>query len=373
MEFVTRHKAGERISDLCREFDISRKTGHKIWNRYKEIGVEGLFDVSRAPRRIPHKTPRELVELLVQERTKHPTWGPKKLKVMVERSAGIALPSSSTIGGILKSRGLIEPRRRRQRATPRPTGLRATTSANEVWCIDYKGQFRLGDGTYCYPLTLTDHCTRFILCCEGMGAIRDEAARDVCLAVFAEHGLPLVIRSDNGPPFASSGLATLTRLSVLWLRLGIELERIEPGHPEQNGRHERMHRTLKRDTTRPAAFNLLQQQERFDAFVDEFNTSRPHEALEMKRPADLYQPAERKLPAKVPEPTYPLHDDVLHVERNGLLRVGPRHLVHLSAALAGERVGIREEDDGRYLVSFMHLDLGHVSPDRRAFTPISST
>lgn len=371
MEFVTRRRKGERMADLCREFGISRKTGHKIWNRFKDVGVEGLFDASRAPRRIPHKTADELVELVVAERRKHPTWGPKKLKSMIE-SSGILLPSAATLYTVLRKRGLIEPKKVRVRAAPRPTKLRMTTAPNEVWSADYKGQFRLGNGEYCYPLTVTDHFSRFILGCEAMSAIRDETARECFLALFQEHGVPTAIRTDNGPPFASTALATLTRLSVLWLRLGIELERIEPGHPEQNGRHERMHRTLKQETTRPAAENMLQQQERFDAFVAEFNNVRPHESLDMKKPADFFAPALRRLPAKLPEPSYPLHDDVLRVEENGLLRVMKRKKLFLATPLKGEHVGIREEDDGRFLITFMSLDLGHASADGTKFTPLTS-
>jgi transposase InsO family protein len=373
MEFVARRKAGERIGDLCREFQISRKTGHKIWNRYRDIGIEGLLDASRAPKRIPHRTPEEIVQLVVAERTKHPTWGARKLKHVIEQTMSIALPSSWTIAKILKQRGLIETRPHRKHAQPRPTKLRTTSAVNEVWCADYKGQFRMADGRYCYPLTVSDHASRFILCCEGMHAISDSAARESFIALFRERGLPIAIRSDNGVPFASSGLATLTRLSVLWLRLGIELERIEPGHPEQNGRHERMHRTLKKETTRPAGANLLQQQERFDAFVDAFNMERPHEALDMKRPGDVYIASERRLPSKLATPSYPLHDDAIDVMSNGQIKLlRQRGAVHLATALAGELVGLREEDDGRYLISFMHIDLGHVSADGRSFVPMSA-
>jgi transposase InsO family protein len=311
------------------------------------------------------------VELVVNARKKHPTWGPKKLKDVLETDSGVLLPSSSTIGDILKKRGLIEPRRRRARFEPRPTKLRTTTAPNQVWCADYKGQFRLGNGQYCYPLTITDHHSRFLFACEGMSRISDDAAREHFLWVFAEHGLPTAIRSDNGVPFASTGLATLTRLSALWLRLGIELERIEPGHPEQNGRHERMHRTLKRETTRPAAANALAQQERFDAFIHEFNHDRPHEALDMKRPAQIHAPAVRRLPQKLPTLCYPLHDDVIDVDRRGHVRVrGRAHYV--ARALAEESLGLREEDDGRLLLSFAALDLGHISKDGTTFTALSA-
>ncbi|MEJ7603143.1 MAG: integrase core domain-containing protein [Kofleriaceae bacterium] len=361
---------GERLTDLCREYGISRKTGNKVKKRFDELGITGLADKSRAPKVIPHKSSRELVELVVAERNKHPTWGPKKIKEVLERRLGNKLPSISTVGCVLLRNGLVTPRkvRLRHKSTTAMT-LRPALVPNDVWCIDYKGQFRLGDGTYCYPLTITDQCSRFILGCEGMGAISDEEAREVCESIFRTFGLPLAMRSDNGVPFSSVGLGGLTKLSAYWLRLGIALERIRPAHPEENGQHERMHRTLKAETTRPAKTNLLQQQERFDAFVDEFNQERPHEAINMKFPADVFVPSSRAHPKNLPELDYPTHDDVVVVNRYGHLRFGGRQ-VQLTSALAGQPVGVREEMDGRWLVSFASLDLGHVERDR-TFTPIN--
>jgi transposase InsO family protein len=351
------------MSDLCREYGISRKTGHKIKKRFESGGTAGLFDESRAPKHIPHKTAPEVVDLVVAERIRHPSWGAKKLKDVLEKRLGHALPAASTLGDILLRRGLVEPRRRRSRYASTPTGLRMAHSPNDIWCVDYKGQFRLGDGGYCYPLTATDQVSRFLLACEGMPAISDAAAREVFVDIFRVYGLPLAMRSDNGVPFASTGLAGLTRLSVFWLRLGIVLERIRPGHPEENGRHERMHRTLKRETARPARSNLLQQQERFDSFRHEFNQDRPHEALGMKRPAEIYVPSTRPYPAKLADLTYPTHDDAVRVDRWGTIRFANRK-VYLSEALAGQTVGLREEDDGRWLVSFVDLDLGFLERDR---------
>ena len=274
---------------------------------------------------------------------------------------------------MLTRNGLVEPRKRRKRHTPTPSSLREATAPNDVWCIDYKGQFRLGDGTYCYPLTITDQFSRFILACEGMAAISDEQAREVCQEIFAEHGLPTVIRSDNGVPFSSTGLAGLTKLSVLWLRLGIVPERIRPSHPEENGRHERMHRTLKRETARPSRSNLLQQQERFEAFVHEFNTLRPHEALGMRCPADLYAKSGRSLPSRLPELAYLGFDDVIRVSRRGQAYIAGIGNFALTAALAGEHVGIREEDDGRWLINFCGIDLGHAGPHSKSFQPMGSS
>jgi len=371
MEMMVRLGRGEKLTDLCREFGISRKTGEKFKRRFRELGPVGLQDQSRAPKLIPHKTPPELVEVLLVERRQHPTWGPRKLKEVLEKRLERPFPAASTIGDIFAEHGLIVPRRQRRRYIPQPTGLREATAPNDVWCIDYKGQFRLGDGNYCYPLTITDQFSRFIIGCEGMGAISEEDARDVCEDVFRTHGVPAVMRSDNGVPFACTGLAGLTKLSAYWLRLGIKLERIRPAHPEENGRHERMHRTLKAETTRPARANLLQQQERFDEFVEEFNTQRPHEALGMKRPAEVFVRPTKKHPTFLPDPDYSTYDDVLRVGTQGLIHLPGRRQVHLTKALAGQLVGIREESDDRWLVSFMHLDLGYVESHCNHFTPIT--
>jgi transposase InsO family protein len=371
-EFIRRLSEGERLTDLCREYGISRKTGDKYRKRFEKLGEAGLVDQSRAPKVIPHKTTPELEELIVAERTKHPTWGAKKLKATLERRLGSSLPSASAVGGVLTRRGLVQPRRRRVRYHPVPSTLRPANAPNDVWCIDYKGQFRLGDETHCYPLTLTDQHSRFLLGCEGMPAISDEEAREVCGEIFAKYGLPVAMRSDNGVPFSSTGLAGLTKLSVYWVRLGIVLERIRPAHPEENGQHERMHRTLKFETARPARANLLQQQERFDDFSHEFNHLRPHEALGMRCPADVYVPSTRLLPARVPLPVYLGFDDVLTVSRSGEAYIAGIGTVALSASLAGEQVGIREERDGRWLVEFCGISLGHAGPGKRMFRPITA-
>jgi len=363
-ELMERLAQKERGTDLAREYGVSRKTISKFKDRFARLGLAGLEDQSRAPKVIPHKTPPEVEEVIIAERKQHPTWGPKKLKEVLERRLQRAFPSASAIGNVLARNGLVERRRKRQRHVPVPTTLREAKAPNAVWCIDYKGQFRLGDGTYCYPLTITDQFSRYILGCEGMAAISDEAARDVCEEVFRTYGLPDVMRSDNGAPFASTGLAGLTKLSVFWLRLGIALERIRPAHPEENGQHERMHRTLKFETARPARSNLLQQQERFDEFIDEFNRERPHEALAMKRPADVYKASARSFPEKFPELDYKTYDDVLRVNATGQIYVAGVGQVAVSSALARQPVGVREERDGRWLISFAGVALGHVGPGR---------
>ena len=369
IEFMNRLARKEKLTDLCREYGISRKTGDKFRKRFEELGVAGLEDQSRAPKVIPHKTSAALIELVVAERKKHPTWGPKKIKDVLERRLEHKLPSVSSIGLMLKNHGLVTSRKPRARYKATGSMLRTALEPNDIWCIDYKGQFLLGDRSYCYPLTITDQVSRFILSCEGMAAISDEAARETCEEVFRVYGLPSVMRSDNGVPFSSIGLGGLTKLSVYWLRLGIELERIRPAHPEENGRHERMHRTLKAETTRPARENLLQQQERFDAFVEEFNHARPHEALDMKRPGEIYVASPRAHPTLLSDPEYPLHDDVIRVNRHGHLQLAGRGQITLTNALGNQLVGVREEIDGRWLVTFMNMDLGHVERDR-TFTAI---
>jgi transposase InsO family protein len=359
IEFMNRVMKGETVAELCREYGISRKTGDKFKQRYKLLGEAGLADRSRAPKVIPHRTSPELVGLIVDERKRHPTWGPKKLKTRLEERLNCELPAASTIGDILERAGLVMKRGRRRNVPAQPTTLREALAPNDVWCIDYKGQFRLGNRSLCYPLTLTDQRSRYILGCEAMAAISDEEARECCEEIFRRYGLPKAMRSDNGVPFASNGLRNLTRLSVYWLRLGIELERIRPAHPEENGQHERMHRTLKFETTRPPRTNLLQQQERFDEFVDEFNNERPHEALGMKRPAQVYKPSPRKLPKVTSELEYLQHDDTMLVDRRGYIVFRQRR-IYLSTALALETVGVREELDGRWLMTFANLDLGYL-------------
>jgi transposase InsO family protein len=371
-DFVRRRRAGERMTDLCREFSISRKTGYKLWARYEALGVRGLADASRRPLRLARQTSEEVCELILKLKKKHPSWGAKKLKTVLERDkAGVRMPAQSTIGELLRRHGLVKPRRPHRGCTPTVGPLTPARSPNDVWGVDFKGQFRLGNQRYCYPLTLSDLCSRFILGCEALEQTKGHGAREACEVVFREYGLPAVMRSDNGTPFAAAGLAGLTKLSVWWMRLGIQLERIEPGHPEQNGRHERMHLTLKQETTRPPSENILAQQERFDYFRDEFNQQRPHEALGMRCPADIYTTSLRRFPDELPALHYPLHDDRRRVRPCGHLHLFKRNRqVYLSSALAGEFVGLRELDDRRWLVSFMDLDLGLVDVETCRLTPL---
>jgi transposase InsO family protein len=374
-KFVHRLEDGERMTDLCREFGIARKTGYKIRKRYEEEGIEALIDRSRRPISSPNKTPGMLVELIVDLRLLKPTWGPKKLLWLLKKHyPDVPLPAESTIALILKREGLIKTRRRRRRATPTIGPLTEGKSPNEVWAIDFKGQFKLGNGSYCYPLTLTDQFSRYILLCEALESTQRLPAQSALKLVFREFGVPKVVRSDNGAPFASTGRCGLSRLGVWMMRQGIKLERIEPGHPEQNGRHERMHRTLKQETTRPARANSFAQQEVFDAFVAEFNANRPHEALKMRPPAEVYTPSPRKYVSAPAPLTYPTHDIETTVKGKGGAYFKPlqKHLF-VGEAFAGERIAFREIDANCWVVNFMDLELGYVDiPTKQLLTTAAS-
>jgi transposase InsO family protein len=357
------------MTDLCREFGISRKTGYKLKAKFEERGVDALLDQSRAPARIPHRTGKAVRALLVATRKQHPTWGPKKIRAWLERKhPGVRLPAVSTIGSILKAEGLVRSKKRRRKRRATPTPRTEPIACNELWCADFKGQFQLGNGRLCYPLTITDAASRYLIACVALDGTKAGPAQQVFLEAFERFGLPERLRTDNGTPFASVGLGGFSKLNAWWCSLGITPERIEPGHPEQNGRHERMHRTLKAETTRPAGSTMLQQQERFDRFVVEFNEERPHEAIGQKPPASVYTSSERSL-ADVQEPDYSLDDLTLKVGKQGLLYLRgeleallQKHVVYLSEALAGHVVGLRELDDGRWSVRFMDTVLGHLDP-----------
>jgi transposase InsO family protein len=366
--FLSRLLNGERLVDLCREFGISEKTGRKFKKRYERHGVDGLKDLSRRPHRSPRQVRRDMVTEILAIRHRYPNWGPKKLKDRLhELIPGLHWPAASTIGVILKNEGLVKERKRRYRGQAKPTDLRTTLGPNELWCIDFKGHFRLGNKRYCYPLTVTDHFSRFILGCEALESTKGWPAQVELEDIFQEFGLPTAIRSDNGSPFASSGRLGLTPLAVWLMRLGIELERIEPGHPEQNGRHERMHLTLKTECTRPPAGTLLEQQEKFDSFVTQFNNERPHEALEMKRPANVFKPSNRPFPEELQPLDYPLHDLTKVVRHEGHIHVRNDTVVYVSTSLAGERLGLRQLSAETWLVTFMDLDLGYIDTSTKKF------
>jgi transposase InsO family protein len=358
--FVLRRLEGESMAALCREFGISRKTGHKVFARYREQGLEALGDRPRTPGRNANRLPAVLESQIVALKREKPLWGARKLRELLIRRIGsdAGVPVRSTIHAVLDRHGLVEHARARR---PRPAGtpLSRPAAPNELWCADFKGEFRLGNRAWCFPLTVTDQASRFLLECEALESTREEPVVTAFLRLFEERGLPAAIRTDNGGPFASpNGLYGLSRLSVWWLRLGIGIERIRPGRPQQNGAHERMHLTLKRATTRPAAANALRQQARFDAFRAEYNTERPHEALDMKTPAERYLASPRRY-AGLPELGYPLHDREVIVEDCGAICLH-RTRVTISRTLAGQKLGLREVENDVWLVSFMHYDLGYI-------------
>jgi transposase InsO family protein len=369
LRFVARLLEGEQMSPLCREFGISRKTGYKVFDRYKEHGLAALSDRSRRPVRYANQLPGQIESLIVDFKRNKPHWGARKIReLLIRRLAGdVLVPAISTIHAVLDRHGLVKRmNKRRQRASGTP--LSAGLAPNDLWCADYKGEFQLGNRTYCYPLTVTDHASRYLLLCEALESTREELAFTAFERLFQERGLPSAIRSDNGVPFASpNALFNLSKLSVWWLRLGIGIERIKPGKPQQNGRHERMHLTLKKEATRPPGLNSLQQQARFDDFVQEFNTERPHQAIAMKCPAELYTPSPRPYQG-LPELSYPFHDRDVLVTACGRLCLH-RKKINISTVLAGQRLGIKEVDEGIWLVSFMHYDLGYIDLEQRTLQP----
>jgi len=352
------------FTELCRRYGISRKTGYKWIGRYHAEGPAGLVDESRRPRSCPHATGREIVEALAELRRKHPTWGAKKLlKVLGKRRPRGQLPARSTCCDILKREGLISPSRRRRKPSHPGRPLSRMDEPNAVWTADFKGEFKTKDGRYCYPLTVADGYSRFLLGCQALRSTAVELSKPVFKRLFEEYGLPRIIRTDNGVPFATTALGRLSRLSVWWIHLGIHPELIEPASPAQNGRHERMHRTLKAEATRPAAGNLSAQQVRFNRFREEFNTERPHEALGQETPDSVYVPAPRQLPRKLPPITYPPHFERRYVSANGGIRWHCAW-VNVTTTLIGDYVGLEEVGDGLWDVYFSHLRLGRLDERR---------
>jgi putative transposase len=305
LRFIARLLDGEQMAGLCREFGISRKTGYKILTRYNDVGLEGLTDRSRRPYRHANQLPVQIETLIVRCKQDKPSWGAPKIRERLARLyPDVHTPAISTVHAVLDRHGLVK-RRTRRRNKAEGTTLSRPAQPNELWCADYKGEFMLADRQYCYPLTITDFASRYLIACEALHTTTEAYAFAVFESAFKEFGLPLAIRTDNGVPFASpNALFNLSKLSVWWLRLGIAIERIKPGHPQQNGRHERMHLTLKLETTKPAAGNFLQQQAKFDDFIDCYNNERPHQALNMQCPAQLYRPSPRQY-QRLPDVDYP--------------------------------------------------------------------
>ena len=372
LDFVHEYESGLfTMTELAAEYGISRKTGYKWLDRYAAEGALGLDDRSRRPHSSPHATDADVLATLVRLRRRHPRWGPKKLLTVATRHAPKAnWPSPSTLAAHFKAQGLITARRRRQPPLVVASTGAPITRVNEVWTTDYKGEFLTGDGRYCYPLTLRDGFSRFVLRCDALTAHTLASTRPRFERAFAEYGLPDRIRSDNGPPFGGPGLGRLSTLAVWWIRLGIVPERIAPGHPEQNGSHEQFHRVLKADTARPPAATAAAQQRRFTRFCGEYNHERPHEALDQTVPAAYYRPSSRPLPRRLPPLEYPGHAEIRRVDQNGY--VSWRRPLFVSVALANEAIAFEEVDDGIWTVTFATVVLGRFDERQHRIHPIAA-
>jgi len=358
---------GAVMARLCAQYGISRQTGYELLYRYRAEGIEGLKERSRAPHHHGRAHAAELVDAVLELRD-HYGWGAKKLrKKLGEARPDIELPAVSTIGDWLAKEGVTTKRRRRPRSTPSIQPLVMPSLPNEVWSVDFKGWFRTGDGKRCDPLTLCDAMSRYLLRCQIVGRPDCSHVRPVLEAAFCEFGLPQAIRSDNGPPFASTAAGGLSALSLSWIKLGIRPERIEPAKPQQNGRHERMHRTLNQDTAEPPAADAAQQQARFDRFRDVFNNERPHEALGLRYPAELYQPSVRAYPCTEREPEYGQDCAVRRVRGNGEIKWAG-DLIFVSQVLVGEPVGIEQTTSGDWRVRYANIELGFIDSKRGRLT-----
>jgi putative transposase len=371
LKFIAHLLKGEKMAVLCRQFSISRKTGYKILKRYNDSGLQGLTDRSRRPYRHANQLPFQIETLIVRLKQDKPSWGAPKIRERLARLyPDVHTPAISTVHAVLDRHGLVKPRMRR-RNKAEGTALSHPCQPNDLWCADYKGEFMLTNRRYCYPLTISDFASRYLIACEALSTTKEAYAFSVFEAVFKEYGLPRAIRTDNGVPFASpNALFGLSKLSVWWLRLGIEIERIKPGNPQQNGRHERMHLTLKLETAKPAADNFLKQQGKFDDFIDCYNNERPHQALNMQCPAERYVPSARAYQG-LPELDYPFHDKTVTVTTCGRICFN-RQKVNLSLVFAGQKVGIKQITDRIWLVSFIHYDLGYFDDETCRLEPLDN-
>ena len=359
LRLIERYALGEEgVAELSRQFGVSRKTAYKTIGRHKAEGETGLMDRSRAPHHHPNATPPELIDRIIEMKREHPLWGPKKvigrLRLIEPETSW---PSPSTVGVMLDRAGLVKRRRRRRRSTPWGEPFSGAKRPNDVWAIDFKGWFRTADGTRIDPLTVQDAASRYLLVCDGLERPNGREARRVLERAFREYGLPRAIRTDNGVPFASVGLGSLSPLSVWWVKLGIMPERIEPGHPEQNGRLERLHRTLKAETATPPHANRRRQRRAFDRFRHSYNDERPHETLGQMPPASLYTPSVRPHPWRVSSPEYGAEVTVRMVRNNGQIK-WKGGLVYLSESLIGEPVGLVQQDERTWSIQFGPLIIG---------------
>jgi transposase InsO family protein len=372
LKFVAASQSGRRtMTELCAEYGISRKTGYKYLQRYQEEGPDALRDRSRAPHRHPNQTPWEIEAAVLRVRKAHPTWGSKKILAVLERERVIdEVPARSTVDAILARAGVVRPRKRRNRLLPRsgPPTVEAV-EPNDAWSIDFKGWFRVGDGTRCDPLTVNDMATRTSLELRAMVAPKLEDVQYRLKELFWQRGLPGAMLSDNGPPFASRGIGGLSRLSVWLLRLGVQPIFIQPGHPEQNGRHERFHETMKEETTSPPRASIRAQQGAFNRFRVEYNDERPHEALGMRTPGELYTPSTRQMMLVPPEHEYDETFEVRRVRRDGSMK-WDGGWVFIGEALAGELIGVEEVDDGHRHVHLGPMRVGVLHERSRTVMPL---
>jgi transposase InsO family protein len=349
------------MTELCERYGISRKTGYKRLGRFQAEGSEGLEDRSRAPHHCPHRTPDAAIEALLEAKALHPSWGARKLlRWIATRRPGLELPARSTASDWLERLGLVRHRRSRRRWRHPGAVPLHSPAPNTLWTADFKGQFRTRDGTLCYPLTIADQHSRYLLRCEALGSVRTEQAKPVFERLFREVGLPEAIRTDNGAPFCSTAIHGLCAMNVWWIRLGIVHQRIEPSHPEQNGAHERMHRTLKQETTLPSAATLRGQQRLFQRFLHQYNHERPHESLQDQTPAQLWRPSPRPYPRRLRTPEYPAHFHKRLVSNAGTFRFRAQP-IFVSQALRQDYVGLEETSDGIWSIYFHEVLLGRLN------------
>jgi transposase InsO family protein len=353
------------MTELCDRYGISRNTGYKWLHRFEQLGSPGLLDRSRAPRSSPHETPDDVIALILQEHARF-GWGARKiLKRLRTRDPKRAWPARSTIFDILARHDRVRKRRSHQRWKHPGAVALCTTAPNQVWTIDFKGQFKTRNGIYCYPLTVIDHFSRYLLCCHGLLDVRGAGVKPQLRRLFRAHGLPDAIRSDNGSPFASTGIHGLNSLNVWWLQLGISHQRITPGSPQENGAHERLHKTLKAQATKPPAANLNLQQRVFNTFQHTYNDLRPHEALNDDTPASRWAPSARAYPERIAPPEYPGHVEVRRISTAGTFRLHSGQYF-LSQALNEEYVGFEEVQDGVWNILYYTTLLGRF--DERTHT-----
>ena len=374
LRFLFEYELGERtMSELCQRYEIARETGYVWLRRYRHAGVAGLVQHSRAAHGHGNQTPKDIEQIVLELRQAHMRWGPRKLQWVLQRDEpGRRWPAASTIGTLLKRAGLVVARKKRWHTAPYTEPLAHAQECNRVWCADFKGWFRTTDRERIDPLTISDAHSRYLLRCQAVEKTDTARVQAIFEAAFREYGMPQAIRTDNGAPFASRAVAGLSRLAVWWIKLGIVPERIAAGHPEQNGRHERMHRTLKQETAQPPAANRREQQRTLDRFRQQYNEVRPHEALEMQTPAAIYQPSARPFPASLPEPDYPKDMLVRSVRRHGHFR-WKKYDVFLSEILWGERVGLWPEDDRWFTIYFAQLPLARFDSRKLQVMPLLKT